>query len=502
MGVILDKLNKELLRQAGMQDIPRKGQTLTDNAVGVISEAMEYLPGFATFFLPPILTDLRAPGAGEYQRQAAQHAFHPNLLSIGSVVESIRRGVVTDTSAANVREDLRKAGWDDARIDLMYKLAEFFPSPRDLIQWAGRQVFETDLVNELRLTDEFEQINIEQWAKSGVTKEQALNFWIAHWQQCSFAQISEMVHRNIFGDDTVGRHILELWFRANEIPTYWREAISKIMWEIPNRIDARRFWELRVIDAPRLQRIYENLGYRGEDLRDEVLFAKVAVDLPKLFKRYNNGWITLDEVKSELRAIGANETTINEHIQENTDNNAASISFNGTWARYENGWITLNEVREILAGQGLNSQSIEALLQTKLLKTAATANKDLTKAELLKAWHSKVLSDTDIRTLLTRMGYDDNEVSIILAINPAKDAKPPTKSKLELLVERIRQIEGFDYKIITEDIIEQDDKIAALETHLQDMIAQQADTQLIETLRVEIESEKLRLKELRALHSA
>jgi len=502
VGKIIDTVITAFEKKYGIVGVPAKDDEWKKLIAGLPSAALEMAPPLALFAVPSVLNEWKEAGVAQIMKQFGAYTARPTLLPINIAIEAVRRGIVEGKSKDAVISNIKSMGFSDDKIEVMYKVAEFFPSPRDLIQWAGKQVFETDLVEELRLTDEFAQINIEQWAKSGVTKEQALNFWIAHWQQCSFAQIVEMLHRNVFGDDTVGRHVLELWYRANEIPTYWREAVSKIIWEIPNRIDARRFWELRVVDAPRLQRIYENLGYRGVDLENEVLFSKIAVDLPKLFKRFGNGWITLDEVRNALRALGANEETINEHIQEYTDNSPLSLNFTGLWSRYENGWITLDEVRQILAGQGMQSVQIEELLQTKLIKTAPLRERDLTKAELIKAWHNKVLDESELRALLIRMGYDDNEVSVIIAINQPKDAKPPTKSKLELLVERIRLIEGFDYKIITEDIIEQDDKIVALEAHLVEMITAQADVALIETLRIDIESEKLRLKELRQLHSA
>lgn len=501
MGKIIDALQKAVEEKQKIAQAQVEAWEKTDDSLNKIGIASEALPDILNNFNLKTFRDINSGGIAQVVRNFGAHGSRPSLLSAGVVIEAIRRGIIESEGVDRIKENLRYAGFTDDKIDLMYKIAEFFPSPRDLIEWAGKQVFEKDLVEELRLTDEFEQINLDQWAKSGVTKEQALNFWIAHWRQCSFAQMVEMLQRNVFGSDEAGRKVLELWYRANEIPAYWREPISKIIWTIANRIDARRFWELRVIDDARLRQIYTDLGYRGVNLENQILFAKISVDLPKLFKRYQNGWITIDDVRKALKADGATDEAIEEHIQEYNDNSTNSLTFNQLWLRYENGWIPLDTVKNSLRHDGASDEYIAELLQTKMVNVVASTSKDLTKAELIKAWHNGVITQDELKSDLVRMGYDVNEADIIIAINPPKAAKPVTPTSLQVLVEKVRQIEGFDYTIFTQDIIEQDNKIAALQAELVNAQATGADPALITNLQAEIEGEQLRLKELKQLHS-
>ncbi|GAH98328.1 unnamed protein product, partial [marine sediment metagenome] len=84
---------------------------------------------------------------------------------------------------------------------------------------------------------------------------------------------------------------------------------------IPTRVDVRRFWDMRTIDEARLRDIYQAMGYWEEDLEDYVLWTKVYVAFPDLMARWSKGWITLDEVRTELTALGMDPERLEEFIQ-------------------------------------------------------------------------------------------------------------------------------------------------------------------------------------------
>lgn len=166
---------------------------------------------------------------------------------------------------ADVWQDLKEQGWDESRIDALKFITEFLPSPRDLVEWEAKEVFEPAMVEKYGLADEFETLDLSLFAKVGVTEEQARNFWIAHWEHASWIQVVEMVRRGKLTEKDVWD-----WFRLVEIPPYWRQKLIDISWEVPTRVDVRRFWDMRTIDEARLREVYTAIGYHGKDLDDYV----------------------------------------------------------------------------------------------------------------------------------------------------------------------------------------------------------------------------------------
>ena len=166
------------------------------------------------------------------------------------------------------------------------------------------------------------------------------------------------------------------WFRLVEIPPYWRDKLIAISWAVPTRVDVRRFWDMRTNDEARLREIYTAQGYHGKDLEDYVLWTKIYVDFPDLMTRYKNGWLSLENVRSEL------------------------------------------------VGLGMTAERAEELIQTKVKAVASeklAPERDLTMTQIVKGVKKAVISREQGAVLLQDMGYDPYEAAYILAIEIPQD---------------------------------------------------------------------------------
>lgn len=318
-------------------------------------------------------------------------------------------------------DDLRDQGWSDERIKALKFFTLFMPSARDIVSWYAREVYEPDMVERYGLDSELPDYERTDFPKIGVDPIQAKNFWMAHWEHASYMQIREMVHRGVLSKDKTmpappttkegwaarDAEALEAaydWYRLVEIPPFWRARLTEMMFEVPTRVDVRRWWDMRTIDEERLRSIYHAQGYHGRDLDDYVIWTKVYVAFPDLIARWKNGWITIDEVRAKL------------------------IEY------------------------GMPAERAEELLETKFKATAGdktAAERDITKTDIIKGVKKGVISRGEGQELLMDLGYDEDDADYILAINIPVDEEDVVINQRELTKTDI--LKGLKAEIITED---------------------------------------------------
>ena len=301
-------------------------------------------------------------------------------------------------------EDLKSLGWSDDRIEALKFVTLFYPAPADLIHWQAREVFEPEMIERYGLDSEFGAIDKEPFYKAGMTDEQILNYWRAHWEHASWMQVVEMLHRGLLTEEQVWD-----WFRVVEIPPFWRQLLIDTAYTWPTRVDVRRWWDMRTIDETELRRLYSGMGYRGVNLDNYVLWTKVYVAFPDLIVRWKNGWITEGDVRSEL------------------------------------------------TGLGMPADRVEEMIQTKIkaAQPERTANeKDLTKTEIYKGVKKDVITWDEGIELLMDLGYDENEADYILTINvEALAGSPETFEEFKNITQKYRRAAGMEGKPMSKELI-------------------------------------------------
>ncbi|MBA7588210.1 hypothetical protein ES708_30262 [subsurface metagenome] len=299
------------------------------------------------------------------------------------------------------------------------------PSAAEIVHWYAREVYEPEMIDRYGLDSEEPNYEETDFPKIGVDATQARHHWMAHWEHASYMQVREMLRRGILSldktmpsppttkegwaaRDAEGEEAAYDWYRLVEIPPFWRARLTEMMYEVPTRVDVRRFWDMRTIDEERLRSIYHAQGYHGKDLDDYVLWTKVYVAFPDLMARWSKGWITLDEVKSELTGLGMPAARVEEMIQMK---------------------VKPQEPERIEEG------------------------KALTKTEIYKGVKKELITWGEGIELLMDLGYDEDEADYILAINVGVLAgSPETFAEFKDLTTKYKIATGREEKPMPEEV--------------------------------------------------
>ena len=388
---IIDQVRETIQQIIDNPQTPLATKTMLEKSLqqgNIFHVAMGWI--LSVIGLIPALFGLGGP-IGNVFNHMQELAMRSQLLDPMMAVTAWRRD---PEKYVKVLDDLKSFGLDDERIEAFKFATLYMPTPQQVIAWLAHEVFEPEMIAKYGLDDEFGGLDLTIPQKIGMTDEMSLNECRNHWQHASWTQVVEMVRRGQMTEPDVWD-----WFRLVEIPPYWRDKLIAISWEVPTRVDVRRFWDMRTINEERLREIYTAQGYHGKDLDDYVLWTKVYVAFPDLMTRYKNGWLTIEDVRSEL------------------------------------------------VGLGMPSDRVEEMIQTKVKAVASETlakQRDLTMSQIVKGVKKAVISREEGSSLLQDMGYDPYEASFILSIDVSPRTRISPLSKSDIL-------SGLKAGVITEE---------------------------------------------------
>jgi hypothetical protein len=306
-------------------------------------------------------------------------------------------------------------GYADDDIETLVAAMRYYPTPAELVTWQAREVYEPESVRKYGLEEELDRLDREPFYRAGMDDEQIRNHWVAHWQHPPFEQVAVMLQRDILVDPEARTKLrpgspewrehrrkaedeVYEWFRLVEIPPYWRRKLIQMVYAPLTRIDARRMWDLGVLDDDGLLRAYLDLGYDEQNARALLLWTKLFERVPDIIARYRNGWIGEQEVLTEIEELGADPRT----------------------------------ARRIY----------ETKIRKPVQQERVARERDLTKAEIIKGAKLGLISIEDAQALLEGLGYDPWEAQYVLAINLEAGSSPETLAEFERLVALHRKATG------------------------------------------------------------
>lgn len=361
-------------------------------------------------------------------------------LDPNSIITAWRRDPENYTKLLS---DLKDQGWSDDRIEALKFFTLFYPPPADLIRWQAREVFEPEMRERYGLADELDRVEREPFYKAGMTDEQIDNYWYAHWEHASWMQIVEMLHRGLVTEEQVYD-----WFRVVEIPPFWRDLLIQTAYTWPTRVDVRRWWDMRTIDEARLRELYSGMGYRGKNLDDYVLWTKVYVAFPDLLSRWEKGWLTLDEVKSQLVDMGMPPDRVEEMIQTRITPETAErtvkerdITKTDIIKGVKQGVITRGEGAELLMDMGYDEDEAVYILEINIPRDeedVVVSERELTKADILKGLKAEVITREGARSRLLELRYSAADAEFLLKVfdaqvEPPKEPREREASKADIV---------------------------------------------------------------------
>lgn len=343
---------------------------------------------------------LFAPLERAKQRMAAKLPFAP--VPIVNLIILKFRKLITEEFFFH---EMSRFGVDGPTALLMLNSYAFYPAPQDLITWIAKEVFEPDMIEKFGLKEELPADKIELFNKAGVDMEQLTNFWVAHWLHPGFGELARLYHR-----DQVTQETFWEWFKMVEIPPIYRDGLIEITWDTPNRIETRmmcRYLDMKKEDVVKL---LQYAGLKEEYRSDAADFMIIMGIESDLRTRYRNGWITEQEIKSELTSRGI--------------------------------------------GTAMATRIYQRIVkEEKPAKVAA--ERDLTKAEIYAGVKKGVISWADGLAMIMELGYDEWEAQFILEVRVGElTGSPKDKAEFMRLTELAQAASGAPTKRPLKEIAE------------------------------------------------
>jgi len=214
-----------------------------------------------------------------------------------------RRGVISFDSEYPKR--LRELGvTDPGHVSEYWRLSEYIPPYTDIMRMMIRDSADAEVVKRYEYDKGFEQKfagPLKKWAKDqGIEEDAARYLWRAHWDTPSNTALYEMLHRlrpdrleyQAWFAEAVKRPLDQQWFKDNPKPPVvtiedaryllevndmspgWVEPLLTISYRPITNTDARRMYEISLIDEVELESRIRDNGYSQPDAKRLVQYEQ------------------------------------------------------------------------------------------------------------------------------------------------------------------------------------------------------------------------------------
>ena len=323
---------------------------------------------------------------------------------------------------------LKRAGFSQANVDVIHALYFDLPTPSDLVRMAVREVFTPDVISRFGLFDEF-PADFATWAEQiGISRDWAERHWGAHWELPSVQQGFEMFHRDVVDEGT-----LDLLLRTKDVMPFWRDKLRAITYSTVTRVDIRRLYHAGVVDRPRVERVYLDLGYTPDDAAALTEFvvrdtAGATTDLPRevIESAYEDRLLTREQAAEALADHRFSPEHIDlflDRVDVRVEKHLAALAERIVERDVKAGAIGEAAARSQLEELGVPDARIDLLLDF-WSREAAVKDRDLTPAQLLRLFRSEIISDVTLRDRLGRQGYSDTDIGYLIALSSPEEAPP------------------------------------------------------------------------------
>jgi hypothetical protein len=304
----------------------------------------------------------------------------------------------------------------------MVKVSHYYPSPGDLIRWQAKEVFEPEMIAKYGLDDEFGKIELAPFRAAGMTKEQSLNYWRAHWEHASWTEVQEMLFRGQLEESDVRD-----WFRLVEIPPFWRDKMIHVAYHPYTRVDVRRMHKLGVIDDDGLKRALMDIGYdseRAEGMKAfYIKYNKQSGENPDrdltrsiIEKAYRVGTISPNELEGGLTTLGYDEDDVSfmRAILDQDESLDRAADWIGLLrSQVKAGLLDPVEAKNKLAAMGLASTAVDHW--GNLFAAYAEEPVKIPSKTDIKNWVAhKTITEPEGKAYLERLGYAENEIYLYM----------------------------------------------------------------------------------------
>ena len=444
----------QLLQASAAPDIEVVRQNVNDlNPTGIISPPEAASAAARSLRAYPVLEELaRRNGINADQFRIMVDSDLTNG-ALGDLITAAYRG---DISPDELREAFSRSGLTDLGIIAAKSAGAFYPGPSDLIRFSVRDVFSPEIADRFGQNNEYPAEFTATAHKAGISEQIAKWYWSAHWDLPSVGQGQEMLQRGV-----IERADLDLLLRAADVMPFWREKLVKISYNPIGRIDIRRFHALGTVTTSELPALFRAQGYSPEnaDLASAWVVtynanAKKAVDKDRtaqqttaIVSARTAGTISQGDAVTQLTALGVSgrmQTQLfaeSDLKQQTARHNRIATSVR---PYYVDSIWTAAETATALTGYGFGAEEQAALFEDwkidrglKDSRARITADRDLTKGEIISAFRAAVITDADARELLKTLRYDPKEIDVLVKTAQLAERKAVLADELEAVHRRM-----------------------------------------------------------------
>tara|TARA_Y100000310_G_scaffold154415_1_gene153975 strand:- start:4796 stop:6736 length:1941 start_codon:yes stop_codon:yes gene_type:complete len=318
-------------------------------------------------------------------------------------------------------EDLREQGVTEDRIDAFKELAYAVPSPQDVVLFMGREAFEEESVVKYGLDDEFEGLDLKWFERAGVTPEVAKLFWRSHWQHPALATIFDLLHRGEITDADVYEY-----YRLVEIPPHWRDKLTNISWDLPNRIELRMMSRFGLVDKPFLIEQLKKVGL-AEEYRDIAADMMLVMGIrTDLSTRYSKGWLDAAGVQAAITEAGLSEEIGQKLYQWIVKNTAAErvakerdLTLSDIYKGIKKGTLTRVQGAELIKDMGYDDFEVNVKLTNNVPieeTVVELKERELTKADILRLYRENQIDNAEALSRLMGIRYNAIDSNLLLTL--------------------------------------------------------------------------------------
>jgi len=342
----------------------------------------------------------------EYMKQLSEV-----LMNEGDLLNAYWRGIVSE---ATVDNQLKQRGYSGQYIGIWKQLSERIPSPGDLISIAVREGFDDAVASKFGYDEAFPSEAAEAAEKGGLPTEWFRRLWRAHWRLPSLTQGFDMYHRGIMSKDE-----LELLMRAADIPSFWRNKLIQLSYNVITRVDTRRMYAIGVLSEADLVARYVAQGYSPDDaakLTEWTIaeYAESERELTKtdILRMYRENILNDEEAIAYLEALGYNAPTIGlllarEQLAKEEDYEREVIK--NVKAAFIAGIFNENDVRAELGKLDPPAGFVDDQISLYRLEKARRVVRP-TSTQLRDMWLTEVITESQLDSELAGRGYNDQYI--------------------------------------------------------------------------------------------
>lgn len=337
------------------------------------------------------------------------------LLAVGDLITLWRRGELPESE---LDTELEKLHYKGDNIERIKKVTEFFPAPADLVQFAVREVYTPAVVSQFGQMEDIPTKFIEEAAKAGLPKDQAENYWAAHWALPSAGQGFEMFQRDIIDED-----ILKMLLKSLDVMPYWRDQLIKLSYTPLTRVDVRRMHDMGILSDKQVEDAYRYRGYSPEDAKHMLDFTKLynsqettGLTRASVIKAYKRKLLNRSELSGVLEAFGYAPEVIDFWIDMadlEIELEAIEAREKDLLDRYRAGQIGLSQVKSELDAADLPSEYVDDVITKETLKKSAKL-KLPTKTDLTNWLGLQIIDEVFYSEYMQMLGYEESDIALYL----------------------------------------------------------------------------------------